>query len=624
MLILYLYEPSQLSHKTVHGSHVHFANEGLIDLERQLCALTRDSTRHCITIRQGEAVEVLAELHATRPIARLLGHQETGTYASFERDIAVRKWCKVHDVPFEEPACNGVVRGLRNRDKFTTKYNAYMKKPEPTPPNAEALRARLVRDVDSVGIRSPRELTAIAEAQRGDRDRQRGGETIALRILSEFLSTRGEYYNAHISAPGTAWSSCSRLSPYLAFGHISIKRVSHALTKRRAEKLTGGWPRSLSAFYSRLRWRSHFIQKLESQPDSEFRALCAPLNDVRTAPGDWDEQRFEAWRTGRTGYPMIDACMRCLIKHGWVNFRMRAMLVSFASYNLWLDWRGIAPHLARCFLDYEPGIHYPQLQMQAGVSGINAMRVYSPTKQAQEHDKHGTFIRRFVAELAKVPDEHIHEPWKMHRTKQLACGVLVAADDDAAACAFVARHKLAHYPKPIVGEASSAKKAKDILTSLRKKRETRVAAAEVLQKHGSRMNRGKRPYVADPKQRTISVGAEPRSAKARRVGDGGNTSPAAAGDGRLKQMMFPVKEMNRINARKEVEDDAATVESVKSSQESNSKSTSQQLSQGRKGTQKSVKMMLARDEQGSWTCKSCTLVNNKVNATRCRLCRTAR
>ena len=112
------------------------------------------------------------------------------------------------------------------------------------------------------------------------------------------------------------------------------------------------WPRALSSFHSRLRWRAHFIQKLESEPRMEEHAQCPAFDALRTAPGDFNDMYYAAWTTGRTGFPMVDACMRCLLRHGWLNFRMRAMVVSFACYNLWLDWRRIAPHLARCFLDY--------------------------------------------------------------------------------------------------------------------------------------------------------------------------------------------------------------------------------------------------------------------------------
>ena len=217
--------------------------------------------------------------------------------------------------------------------------------------------------------------------------------------------------------------------------------------------------------------------------------------------------------------------MRSLLEHGWLNFRMRAMLVSFACYNLWLDWRRIAGHLARCFLDYEvwsatssftrtffvrvcasgvedlscnrchnvqtaqgravsgrsrqtfaisldlqPGIHYPQLQMQAGTTGINAMRVYSVTKQGLDQDKKGKFIKRYVPELKNVPLKWLHEPWKMPCAVQRECGVVIGQDGS--------------YPKPIVDEKASAKTAKDRVSAVKKQGSTRQQAQQVFVKHG--------------------------------------------------------------------------------------------------------------------------------------------
>ena len=115
---------------------------------------------------------------------------------------------------------------------------------------------------------------------------------------------------------------------------------------------------------------------------------------------------LDAWCEGRTGYPLVDACMRCLNAIGFLNFRMRAFVVSFAVYGLHLDWRTIHPHLARIFYDYEPGIHLAQLQMQAGVVGINTIRVYNPTKQLIDQDPYCKFVKQWVSELSALPVAH--------------------------------------------------------------------------------------------------------------------------------------------------------------------------------------------------------------------------
>jgi deoxyribodipyrimidine photo-lyase len=199
--------------------------------------------------------------------------------------------------------------------------------------------------------------------------------------------------------------------------------------------------------------------------------------------GDHDEAYYQAWATGQTGYPFIDACMRNLIAEGWITFRMRAMLVSFASYQLWLDWRVTGHHLARCFTDYEPGIHYSQLQMQSGVTGINAMRVYNPIKQSMEHDPTGAFIRKWVPELRTVPDGFIHAPWTGEKT---------LIDD----CDFELGHD---YPKPIVDHSTTARVAKQRVAAIRNGPDFRLAAEQVFQKLGSRKSPPKKRNKATPK-----------------------------------------------------------------------------------------------------------------------------
>ena len=163
----------------------------------------------------------------------------------------------------------------------------------------------------------------------------------------------------------------------------------------------------------------------------------------------------------KTGYPMVDACMRMLTATGWLNFRMRAMLMSFASYHLWLHRRKPALHLARLFTDYEPGIHYSEAEMQSGTTGINSIRIYNPIKQGVDHDPDGTFIREWVPELADMQQEFIHMPWK-------------------------APSQMNGYPIPVVDEKTARKAAAEKLYRLRKNTAHKEIARKIVNKHGSR------------------------------------------------------------------------------------------------------------------------------------------
>ena len=244
-------------------------------------------------------------------------------------------------------------------------------------------------------------------------DDKLGGRQAATDILRSFLTSRARTYQHGMSAPHSASKVCSRLSPHISFGTLSVREGEQTVAKRRAQlgPQDQMFKRSLSSFSSRLVWRCHFMQKLEDQPDLDrvcmhrgFEGLREPFHN---------SEFLQAWCQGQTGYPFVDACMRSLNQTGWLNFRMRAMLVSFAAYHLWLDWRQFGPHLARQFTDYEPGIHYSQLQMQSGVTGINTLRIYNPVKQSYDQDPEGKFIRKWVPELADVNLQWLHEPWKM-------------------------------------------------------------------------------------------------------------------------------------------------------------------------------------------------------------------
>ncbi len=182
-------------------------------------------------------------------------------------------------------------------------------------------------------------------------------------------------------------------------------------------------------------------------------------------PREANAVRLAAWSLGQTGFPFVDACMRSLAATGWRNFRLRAMLMSFASYHLWLPWRQTGLVLARLFTDYEPGIHWPQTQMQSGTTGINTVRMYNPVKQGYDQDPAGLFIRRWVPELAAVPDEHLHEPWRWDE----ATPILGRA-----------------YPERVVDHITAGQEARSRVWGIRGGLAYRSEADAIQNKHGSR------------------------------------------------------------------------------------------------------------------------------------------
>ncbi|MDJ0861611.1 MAG: deoxyribodipyrimidine photo-lyase/cryptochrome family protein [Gammaproteobacteria bacterium] len=437
-----------------------FTAECLAELDT---ALERMGQR--LILRRGSVPEVLDLLHRRHRLAGLYSHEETGNAWTYQRDLAVAAWARRNNVPWQQYPPAGVVRRLESRDRWARHWEQRMAAP-------------LLRPPDRItGVRQHAGDRDWLTAPRGhDRSpcpgRQTGGRAAGVALLESFLSSRGERYRYAISSPLTAATSGSRLSPYLAYGAVGLREVVQA-TRLRLSRLQGPadtpWRKSLESFQSRLYWHCHFIQKLEDQPDVEHRNLHPGYDALRDE--HIDPERFEAWRAGRTGFPFVDACMRMLWGEGWINFRMRAMLAAFSSYHLWLHWRQPGLHLARLFVDYEPGIHYNQLQMQSGTTGINANRIYNPVKQSLDQDASGSFIRRWVPELQGIADERIHEPWRLTPGEQRRLGVVIGRD----------------YPARIVDHLQAARAAREHLRSFRQGRgDLRIEAQAIHARHGSR------------------------------------------------------------------------------------------------------------------------------------------
>eukprot|EP00931_Biecheleriopsis_adriatica_P046037 TRINITY_DN26405_c0_g1_i1.p1 TRINITY_DN26405_c0_g1~~TRINITY_DN26405_c0_g1_i1.p1 ORF type:complete len:562 (-),score=92.17 TRINITY_DN26405_c0_g1_i1:73-1758(-) len=464
-MVLYMYEPDQLCHETVHGSHIAFVNEGLVEMDRRMRKLSGRS-EPCIVTRRGEATAILTALHSTHSISRLLSHEEVGHNASYDRDKRVKSWCLQHGVSWVEVPQAGVVRGLSLKDPSwrdlcdlqAESFFAIEPKESPFGENSKTALSRLVC-ADTQGFLSAKDLDLPQELASDRAERQRGGESRALELLASFLESRGEKYagSGTISSPNSAWTQCSRLSPYYSWGHISLRTVVRAV-KRQQEAAAGRWAKSLEAYLVRILWRRSRMQDFEMRCWMEVKSVFQPWEHLRQGYtfmfGDpallgktTELERITAFEKGKTGYPMVDACMRCLLHTGWLNFRMRCMLASFATFNLWLDWRAIKAHLARCFLDYEPGIHYVQLQLHAGTFG-GMCHCYSVRKQAVEQDPEGVFIRKYVPELASVPDKFIHEPWKM---------------SERPAVRLSGSRWITRYPMPIVDDRRTADASRKVI-----------------------------------------------------------------------------------------------------------------------------------------------------------------
>jgi deoxyribodipyrimidine photo-lyase len=449
VLPVYIVEPDLWAQPDASARQWTFVAESLAELRADLAAIGAP-----LVVRVGDAEAVLDRLCRQYRINRIVSHEETGNLWTYARDRRVAAWARGAGVVWTELPQSGVVRRLASRDGWARQRDGFMAGPVLPPPALQ-----LVDGVEPGLIPTSRALKLAPDPCP---HRQLGARARGLDLLETFLARRGETYRSAMSSPLTGERACSRLSPHLAWGTLSLREVAQATSARQAERPGGRWGGALNSFQSRLTWRDHFIQKLEDQPSIELRDLH-PSAILR--PRDSDPARLHAWAVGETGLPFLDACLRYVRATGWLNFRMRAMVTSVASYHLWLDWQASGAHLARMFTDYEPGIHWPQVQMQSGTTGINIPRIYNPIKQGLDQDPTGAFTRKWLPELAPVPDAFLHEPWKWPD----------------------ARRVLGHgYPEPIIDVATAARAARDAIWQARKTSGFADTAARIVTRHASR------------------------------------------------------------------------------------------------------------------------------------------
>lgn len=451
-LIIFIFEPGVIKYGDTSPRHLQFQYHSIVDLNKTLAPYHKK-----VRVFHADALDVFHYLDERFEISNIYSYQESGIALTYERDKSVTFFCRQKKINWQQFQRDGIIRGIKNRkdwDKhwYTTMHqdiikNVYSVKPDIQLENPYPIDENL-----------------LLQLQEYPTDFQPAGETNAWRYLKSFVAGRGNNYFRHISKPRESRKSCSRISPYISWGNLSI-RQAYQFVAENSKKSAHQF--AYNNFLTRLKWHCHFIQKFEVECSYEKKCINAG-DELLTH--EKNNTFIEAWEQGETGYPLVDACMKCLNKTGWINFRMRAMLVSFFCHHLYQDWRDGTQHLARVFLDYEPGIHYPQFQMQAGTTGVNTIRIYNPIKQSKEQDPDGIFIKLWLPQLAAMPAQFIHEPFKMTLMEQTFYGLIIGKD----------------YPGPIVDIEQAGKQAREKIWSHRKHEMVKRENLRILSIHTNR------------------------------------------------------------------------------------------------------------------------------------------
>ncbi len=439
LILLYLFEPDVMNFPDYSPFHHQFITDSLNNLNTRLTKFKAE-----ISIHNENAISFFTNFLEKYPDSLFYAHEEIGNGVTYLRDEKIRKIFKKKSVRFNEFPTNGIIRGKRQRE-WREKWFASAQEP-PINPNFEEAQFLNFPSTFKPNLSSV------------NNHLQRGGETRAHERLKSFLNDSLKLYRKSISSPSEAEKHCSRISPHLTYGNITIRQIYRQTIRHpNYEKFK---PQA-QAFLDRLMWHCHFIQRFEYFPETEIENLNQAFDQIRQVA---DHAMIERFKNGMTGFPFVDACIRCLNQTGYLNFRMRSMLISFFTHHMWQPWTEISHYLARIFLDYEPGIHYCQIQMQAGTMGIHTLRIYNPVLQGQEKDPDALFIKKWVPELSQLETPFIHEPWKLTAMESLAYNFSLGVN----------------YPERILDHEKCAEHARKILWDLKNSDEVEQDAKKIL------------------------------------------------------------------------------------------------------------------------------------------------
>ncbi len=298
-----------------------------------------------------------------------------------------------------------------HRNWLKTARRDVLTAPRKLPPLPTELAKGRVPPLDSLGL--------IQEVT----DAARGGENEGRKTLDRFLAGPIRNYTDDHDALGR--DNTSRLSPYLHFGCVSVRVIEERLPRGEAAE----------AFHRQLCWRDfhhHVLHHFPRNAKSEFQDRYR--GSIRWS---YAERPFEAWCEGRTGFPLVDAGMRQLLREGWMHNRARLVVGSFLTKDLGIDWRWGERHFMRLLIDGDEANNNGNWQWIASVGTDPApafRRIYNPARHQERYDPDNAYVLRYVPELNGVPDKYMREPWKMPDDIQREVGCVIGED----------------YPAPIV------------------------------------------------------------------------------------------------------------------------------------------------------------------------------
>ncbi len=414
---VYIFDPKWLEHDLISGSRIEFVLECLIDINRQY-----RSKGSRISLFYGNPIQILGNL---KDEGYEIYFNKDANHFRREMEEKARK-------KFKGFSGDGVVRNKEGtRKNWKSSAEKYIKSKPPELPDSfedNTLDSRIKLD----------EIRERHDIKPEKKKFGEGGSREAGERLQKFLDNI-EKYPSSISSPLKAEKNTSHLSPYIRYGCIS-RRQAYRHAKWRARN--SNQAEKLKMFTDRLLWHLNFSQKVEDNPELHKQSVNPVFRDLNKE--NIDRKKIEAWKKGKTGYPMVDASMRALVQTGWINFRMRAMCATFFSYILEQWWKEGADFFYKHLIDADVSINYYQWQMHSGTVGVHKHRIYNPVKQIRDNDPEGKFIKKYVPELRALSAKQIVKPWEMTEEEQKRTGVEIGKN----------------YPAPVVNHKNKAKKAR--------------------------------------------------------------------------------------------------------------------------------------------------------------------